>query len=173
MDGCPVWPSTPPRCAGTGRPVSPRAGTQGYSSLGQPGAPKRCAGEAAGPQGMGAGWRRGMTAEEQGGALRLEPMDERSAAEVGTRTVAHGGPVLLGRAGGCEISFEDLSVSRRHASLTKREGQWYVVDLGGRHGTYLNGVRLEPERPAAAAQGDFVRIGPYTFRINFGAGARG
>ncbi len=112
-----------------------------------------------------------MSAEELDGTIRLEPMDERSATEVGSRTIEHAGPVILGRAGGCEISFEDLSVSRRHASLVKRDGHWYVVDLGGRHGTYLNGVRLEPERPAAAAQGDFVRIGPYTFRINF-AGSR-
>ncbi len=109
-----------------------------------------------------------MSVEEQDGTIRLEPMDERSATEVGSRTIEHAGPVILGRAGGCEISFEDLSVSRRHASLVKRDGHWYVVDLGGRHGTYLNGVRLEPEHPVAAAQGDFVRIGPYTFRISFG-----
>jgi serine phosphatase RsbU (regulator of sigma subunit) len=108
-----------------------------------------------------------MSAEDQDGTIRLEPMDERAAAEVGARTIDPPGPAILGRAGGCAISFEDLSVSRRHASLIRRDEQWYVVDLGGRHGTYLNGVRLEAERPAAAAQGDFVRIGPYTFRITF------
>ena len=109
-----------------------------------------------------------MASEREAETFRLEPLDDRGAAEVGTPTVSGDGPVVLGRAHGCEVCFQDPSVSRRHASMVKREGRWFVVDHGGRHGTYLNGVRLDPEQPAVAAQGDFIRVGPYTFRIVFG-----
>ncbi|MCH8164504.1 MAG: SpoIIE family protein phosphatase [Planctomycetes bacterium] len=110
-----------------------------------------------------------MTTEEAVSQdLRLEPLDERSAAELGTQTIDGGGPVLLGRARGCDICFQDPSVSRRHASLVKRDGRWFVVDLGGWQGTYLNGVRLEADQPAVAAQGDFIRLGPYSFRLVIG-----
>ncbi len=109
-----------------------------------------------------------MASEHDTETFRLEPLDERGAAEVGTPTISGQGPFVLGRAHGCEVCFQDPSVSRRHASLMKRESRWYVIDHGGRHGTYLNGVRLEPEEPALAAQGDFLRVGPYTFRIVFG-----
>ena len=100
--------------------------------------------------------------------IRLEPMDDRAAAEVGTPVSDGNGPFVLGRARGCQVCFEDPSISRRHASIVKRDERWFVVDHGGRHGTYLNGVRLDAEQPAVAAQGDFIRVGPYTFRIDFG-----
>ncbi len=109
-----------------------------------------------------------MSPECQTAGFRLEPMDERAAAEVGTPVSDGDGPFVLGRARGCQVCFEDPSVSRRHASLLKRNDRWFVVDHGGRHGTYLNGVRLDTEQPTVAAQGDFIRIGPYTFRIDFG-----
>ncbi len=110
----------------------------------------------------------GMASEREGAeTFRLEPLDDRGAAEVGAPSVSGAGPVVLGRGHGCEICFQDPSVSRRHASLVKRDARWFVVDHGGQHGTYLNGVRLEPEEPALAAQGDFLRVGPYTFRIVF------
>jgi len=109
-----------------------------------------------------------MSQGHQTAEIRLEPMDDRAAAEVGTPVSDGSGPFVLGRARGCQVCFEDPSVSRRHASIVKRDERWFVVDHGGRHGTYLNGVRLEPEQPTVAAQGDFIRVGPYTFRIDFG-----
>ena len=109
-----------------------------------------------------------MTVDQSGQGFRLEPLDDPGAAQVGTPTIVDDGPVVIGRARGCQVCFEDPSVSRRHASLVLRDGRWFIVDHGGRHGTYVNGVRLEPEEPAIVAQGDYIRIGPYTFRIVFG-----
>ncbi len=109
-----------------------------------------------------------MASEHEAETFRLEPLDDRGAAEVGTPTVAGDGPVVLGRAHDCEVCFQDPSVSRRNASRVKRDGRWYVVDNGGRNGTNLNGLRHEPQQPAVPAQGDFIRVGPYTFRIVFG-----
>ena len=109
-----------------------------------------------------------MSKVQQAAGFRLEPMDDRAAAEVGTPVSDGGGPFVMGRARGCQVCFEDPSVSRRHASMVRRDDRWFVVDHGGRHGTYLNGVRLEAEQPTIAEQGDFIRVGPYTFRIDFG-----
>jgi hypothetical protein len=48
-----------------------------------------------------------------------------------------------------DIVIEVLSVSRRHASLMRRDGRWWVVDLGSMNGTTLHGERLVRGRPAA------------------------
>ena len=108
------------------------------------------------------------TTEAQVSDFRLEPMDEQGAADIGTPLLEGDGPFLIGRGRGCDVCLQDPSVSRCHASLVKREDRWFVVDKGGRHGTYLNGVRLDEGSPAVAAQGDFIRLGPYTFRLVFG-----
>ena len=111
-----------------------------------------------------------MSVDQPGPSFRLEPLDDPGAAQVGTPTIDGDGPVVVGRARGCQVCFQDPSVSRRHASLVKRDSRWFIIDHGGRHGTYVNGVRLEPEHPTIAAQGDYLRIGPYTFRMVFGTG---
>jgi serine phosphatase RsbU (regulator of sigma subunit) len=108
------------------------------------------------------------TAQTHAANLYLEPLGERGGGEIGSPVVTGDGPVLIGRSRDADVCLPDPSVSRRHASLVRREGQWFVTDLGGRHGTTINGVRLEPEHPAVAAEGDFIRIGPYTFRLSFG-----
>jgi sigma-B regulation protein RsbU (phosphoserine phosphatase) len=104
--------------------------------------------------------------------LVLEPLGERGGGEVGSPTISGDGPVLIGRSRDANICLPDPSVSRRHATILRREGTWFIEDLGGRHGTTINGVRIEPNQPAIAAEGDFVRIGPYTFRLSFGGGTR-
>ena len=108
------------------------------------------------------------TREPQATDLVLEPLGERGGGEIGSPVIAGEGPVTIGRSRDCDICLPDPSVSRRHVSMVKREGQWFVTDLGGRHGTTLNGVRLKQDQPVVAADGDFIRIGPYTFRLLFG-----
>lgn len=101
--------------------------------------------------------------------LRLKPLGR--AAEEGHRPVPleREGPLLLGRARGCDLCLTDPTISRRHASIVHREGRWFVIDLGGRLGTNLNGIRLEPETPTVAAAGDYLRVGPYSFRFDLGS----
>jgi len=77
-------------------------------------------------------------------------------------------PLIVGRSAECTVSIPDSSVSRRHVSLVSRNGNWYLTDLGSRHGTYLNGVKLEPERPMLIEHRDMLQIGPYIFRVNRG-----
>jgi len=58
-------------------------------------------------------------------------------------------------------------IDERHFAVYFREGVWWVEDLGSRHGTYLNGVRVKRERlregdvisPGAAVAAVFKRCG--------------
>ena len=80
----------------------------------------------------------------RGEALRLDPSLAR---------------VTIGRSPECHGRVDDVSVSRRHAAAMFREQQWFLTDLGSRHGTYVNGLRLDPDAAVPLEAGDFVRIG--------------
>lgn len=73
--------------------------------------------------------------------------------------------VVIGRSSGVDRQLADKTVSRRHCRLGRRGSHWLLTDLGSRHGTFLNGIRLEPEQPAPLNDGDLVRVGPWTLRV--------
>ena len=74
-------------------------------------------------------------------------------------------PITLGRAIESQICLPDRTVSRRHALIRKRGEQWFVRDLGSRHGTFLNAVALTADQLHRLQPGDLLRIGPWTFRF--------
>lgn len=76
--------------------------------------------------------------------------------------------IVLGRSSQCDQQLPDNTVSRRHAMTARRHGSWQITDLESRHGTFLNGVRLDPNTPAPLNPGDLVRLGPWTFRVRIG-----
>lgn len=45
------------------------------------------------------------------------------------------------------VHLTDHTVSRRHAELQFREGEWRIVDLGSSNGTYVNGERVDGSSP--------------------------
>ncbi len=67
------------------------------------------------------------------------------------------GPLQIGRDASCDIALEDTYVSQEHASLSARDGTWFVEDLGSTNGTYLNDRRLTAPAPVHA--GDVLRVG--------------
>jgi sigma-B regulation protein RsbU (phosphoserine phosphatase) len=73
-------------------------------------------------------------------------------------------PISIGRAATSDVCLAHEAVSRRHAMIVPRSGEWFVVDHNSRVGTFLNGVKLEAAKPAALAPGDLLRVGPWTFR---------
>ncbi|HHN77357.1 MAG TPA: FHA domain-containing protein, partial [Phycisphaerales bacterium] len=75
------------------------------------------------------------------------------------------GPVVLGRSSVVDRQLPDKTISRRHFRILKRGDHWLMTDLDSRHGTYLNGIRLEPEIPAPIGDGDLIRVGPWTLRV--------
>ena len=109
-----------------------------------------------------------MAGMQETGQLRLDPVGR---TDIGPFELTPGETVTLGRSTECRVCLPDPGVSRRHATLDHREGQWGVTDLSSRDGTFLNGLRLPPHRPTLTGNDDLLRIGPFTFRVNMGAAA--
>ena len=76
--------------------------------------------------------------------------------------------IRLGRTQDCEISLDDITVSRRHAEIV-RTGTGYIVrDAGSLNGTYVNNTRIDE---APLRQGDELQVGK--FRLVFFEKANG
>lgn len=54
---------------------------------------------------------------------------------------------------------EEAGVSRRHVHLSADETALYITDLHSGNGTFLNGTRLEPEKPHLLKHNDELRLG--------------
>ena len=52
----------------------------------------------------------------------------------------------IGRDASCEVALADVKVSRVHATLERDADGWWLVDGGSRHGTWVNGARVEQHR---------------------------
>jgi len=70
----------------------------------------------------------------------------------------------IGRRPESEVFLDDVTVSRDHALLIHRGGDWYLDDCGSLNGTYVNRQRIESHRLKEA---DEVQIGKYklTFHV--------
>lgn len=79
-------------------------------------------------------------------------------------------PSRMGRSNECEVCLADPGVSRRHAEITYQAGTWFMTDLGSRHGSFLNAVKLDPHAPVPLREGDLLRVGPWTYRCLLGRG---
>lgn len=64
--------------------------------------------------------------------------------------------LTLGRADDNAVVVDSQRASRRHAALERRDGAWWIVDLGSANGTRVNGARVT-ERPLVG--GDHVALG--------------
>ena len=69
----------------------------------------------------------------------------------------------IGRTRDCDLCLPDLSVSRMHALLVRREDGWVLSDLGSHNGTRLNGWLVREPVPVHA--GDRVEFGSMAFII--------
>jgi DNA-binding NtrC family response regulator len=68
-----------------------------------------------------------------------------------------GEPLVVGRQAPADVVIDDPSLSRRHASFTRRGGAVWIEDLGSTNGTRLRGERLSEASPLAP--GDEVMLG--------------
>lgn len=67
----------------------------------------------------------------------------------------------IGREQGVEIVLADEAVSRRHAAIQRSEwGEYYVLDLGSRNGTFVCSQRVRT--PAILRDGDSITVGSYS-----------
>jgi hypothetical protein len=77
---------------------------------------------------------------------------------VGESFPVAGERMSIGRRPDSDVFLDDVTVSRDHALLIERSGQWHLDDCGSLNGTYVNRSRIESQR---LEEGDEVQIGKY------------
>ncbi len=86
----------------------------------------------------------------------------RSGPTAGARYLLDNDVMTVGRHPEADIFFDDVTVSRRHAEITRVRSRFEIVDQRSLNGTYVNGERVDR---APLVNGAEVRIGK--FRLNF------
>jgi small-conductance mechanosensitive channel len=72
------------------------------------------------------------------------------------------GTVKIGRGEDCEIDLHDPVVSKEHAKVECKDGDIFIVDAGSKHGTFVNGVKVERKK---LRSGDEIAIGESILRF--------
>lgn len=71
-------------------------------------------------------------------------------------------PFTIGRKTDKNLVIADPRVSRDHAEIISENGDFFLVDAGSRHGTYVNGEKISRQRLTADDRVEFgARGGPY------------
>lgn len=72
------------------------------------------------------------------------------------------GPTTVGRHPSNEIRLNDREISKQHAVIEERAGEWYIRDLQSSNGTYVNNRRVQEVR---LRHGDELLLG--SMRLSF------
>jgi pSer/pThr/pTyr-binding forkhead associated (FHA) protein len=72
-------------------------------------------------------------------------------------------PCVVGRHRECDHQLDCHFISRRHCAFSMQGGRVWVEDLGSRHGTHLNGHRVEGLRPLQ--DGDRLDLACLSFQV--------
>lgn len=73
-------------------------------------------------------------------------------------------PFTIGRAAHCDAAIPDFRVSRLQARLVNEDGEYFIVDAGSRHGTFINGKRRDRAR---LTNNDQITFGITGLRVIF------
>ena len=65
----------------------------------------------------------------------------------------------IGRSLENHVQLGDLSVSRKHAKITRNGNSYYLEDLGSQNGTWVNGHPLDPGFQIEIKEGDIITFG--------------
>jgi serine phosphatase RsbU (regulator of sigma subunit) len=92
------------------------------------------------------------------GGPALEPIELKNAAE----------GLVIGRHDQCALRLPATAdkISRQHARFIEDAGQWRIADLKSRWGTFVNGVKIPPQREVPLTEGDLIRLVPWTFSFS-------
>jgi hypothetical protein len=63
-----------------------------------------------------------------------------------------------------------LGVSRQHATISRSETGYLLEDIGSTNGTWLNEVKLPPNKAVAVQSGDLIRLGQLGLYVYFDTG---
>ncbi len=82
----------------------------------------------------------------------------RNGPQAGITLVLDDAVTRLGRADDCEISLDDITVSRWHAEILRDGDNYRVRDAGSLNGTYVNNERINE---SSLRQGDELQVGKF------------
>lgn len=98
-----------------------------------------------------------------------------NAAQLNIRYLSNDGQVLsvplgerdltVGSAENADIRLNTTTISRQHLRITLRDNRVYVTDLDSRNGTFLNGMRLQPNVEREWLPGDRLRLSETTLEL--------
>ena len=77
---------------------------------------------------------------------------------VGESFPLEGERMTIGRGSDADVFLDDITVSRDHAILVRRGGDFHLDDCGSLNGTYVNRSRIESHR---LEDGDELQVGKY------------
>ncbi|MBX7193598.1 MAG: FHA domain-containing protein [Sandaracinaceae bacterium] len=81
----------------------------------------------------------------------------------GSHPLPPGRPLRVGRSLDCEVVLDHPSISRHHATITFVGDRPRIEDAGSRHGTLVNGQRIEGAAPLK--HGDRIALGGLTLTV--------
>jgi pSer/pThr/pTyr-binding forkhead associated (FHA) protein len=119
----------------------------------------------------------GAAEAEEEFSIPLEELDEgkailvvRRGPEAGTKFLLDKDVVTCGRHPSSDMFLNDVTVSRRHAEIRRKDGDFVLVDVGSLNGTFVNRQRVESQ---ILANGDEIQIGKFKLVFFTGGSAGG
>lgn len=94
--------------------------------------------------------------------VRLKPHIVVKGFEEGVTQMFGEDQIIVGRREGNQITLEADNISRNHASIERRDGKYYVRDLGSANGTRVNETRVDE---VELRNGDQLRIGDFILQV--------
>jgi len=67
--------------------------------------------------------------------------------------------IYIGRSPDNDIQVRDITVSRRHLKIAKKENKYFIMDLGSKNGTFIDGNYIEPGIEVELAEAVPIVIG--------------
>ena len=87
------------------------------------------------------------------GEARLHYLDEAGSEKW---TTIRPPRLTIGRSSNSDLVFSYMNISRSQAEIEVEDGDWFIHDMASKHGTYVNGVRIERAR---LENGDRIQLG--------------
>lgn len=75
-------------------------------------------------------------------------------------TILNKQTIIIGRSPNVDVTINNISVSRRHASFARHGNKVILTDLGSRNGTKVNGKTID--QPVPITPTDIIKIGKFT-----------
>ncbi len=116
------------------------------------------------PDGTASSLKAGETGELQAVGHPGEEQDHAflvirsGGGRAGESFVLEGTRQTIGRRPESSVFLDDITVSRDHAVLVFRGGEWWIDDCGSLNGTYVNRDRIDSLK---LTDGDEVQVGKY------------